>query len=125
MRVLAFLAALLFSSAAQAYSCGSAKVVIDRPEYAYDLQMAGALYDMDRKVIALSSAFMARSSRNVARFVFAHECGHYLARGGSEIQADNYALNVVGKALSKSDVALICRDVGPARCRNIKAKTGQ
>lgn len=114
--------ALLLCSPAQAYKCGSTKIVIDSPYYAADLEMAGALYDMDRRVIALSSRFMARAGRNVARFVFAHECGHHINRGGSEIAADNYALTVVGKSLTKADVATICGDVGPARCRNIRAK---
>jgi len=110
-------------SSAFAYSCGSAKGVIDHPNYKYALMEAGALYDLKYNVIALSTAFMNSYSRNIQRFVFAHECGHYHLRGGSEIAADNYAVRVFkknGGRMTENDLNVICRDVGPSRCSNIR-----
>lgn len=117
---------VMFSTTqANAYSCGNAKVVIDHPRYTEVLNLAGALYDGEYHLIALSSSIMAGYSSNVRRFIFAHECGHYRMRGGSEIGADNHAIRSVkanGIKLTENDLRAICADVGPRRCENIRSK---
>jgi hypothetical protein len=125
LRCLLFVLCFVMPSSAFAYSCGNAKVVIDHPKYKYILMETGALYDMDANVIALSTAFMNSYSKNVQRFVFAHECGHYHLGGGTEIGADNYAIAVMkrnGAVLSERDLNNICLDVGPSRCSNIRKR---
>lgn len=119
---------VMFSaSSANAYSCGSAKIVIDHPRYNEVLQLARALYDPDYGVIALSSSIMGEHSPNVRKFIFAHECGHYKMSemdGGSEIAADNYAIRATkGIRFSEAEKQEICRDIGPARCANFRRKT--
>jgi len=118
---------MMIPSLAFAASCGTAKIVVDHPAYEEILQEgAGALYDMDNNVIALSTDFMTRRPPNVQRFIFAHECGHYKLQGGAEISADNHALATAkrqGWKLSEQDLDYICEDVGPERCDNIRSKS--
>jgi hypothetical protein len=112
---------------ANAPKCGTARIVVDHPAYEFHLQGgAGALYDMDNNIIALSTEFMTSRPPNVQRFIFAHECGHYKLKGGTEIGADNYALDTAkrqGWTLDERDLNYICYDVGAERCDNIRKKT--
>lgn len=116
---------VMFSTTqANAYSCGNAKVLIDHPRYTEVLQQARALYDGEYHLIALSSYILSQHSSNVRRFIFAHECGHYKMRGGSEIAADNYAIRATnGINFSEAEKREICRDIGPDRCSNFRRKT--
>jgi hypothetical protein len=125
---LLFVLCFVMSSNAFALSCGNAKIVVDHPSYEQVLGSAGALYDIDRNIIALSTEYMSGRSLNVQRFIFAHECGHHKLSGGSEIGADNYAIKVAkknGATFSESELNEICRDIGPDRCSNIRNQLRQ
>lgn len=123
---LAFLICIV-PSVAFAAKCGTARIVVDHPAYEEILREgAGALYDMDNNIIALSTEFMTSRPPNVQRFIFAHECGHYKMQGGAEISADNHAIESLrqqGRKLDEQDLEYICADVGPERCDNIRKKT--
>ena len=122
--LLTILFVMISCTSVNAYSCAGARVVVDHPKYKFHMQMSGALYDPDSKIIALSTAFMNSKSHNVRQFIFAHECGHHNV-GKSEMGSDNYAFNLLkrkGIKLTENDLNSICKDVGSVRCLNLLNK---